>query len=130
MKPIWKRRLYDPGMTWTNVIGNGVEEDFHSPLVRGGDEFFVIVERAQMRIDSEEVNGAVAVVIIGRAVFHDWREPESCDAEILEIVEMIANATKIAAVPGTWFCAVVRAREFGGCVVGGISIGEAVRHDE
>jgi hypothetical protein len=53
--------------------------------------------------------------------------PDCSNPELLKIVEMLGDAAKISAVPAAGF------GEFGdvvGTVVGGISVGEAVDHDE
>ena len=43
---------------------------------------------------------------------------------------MFANAAQVAAVIGARICAVVGIGRVGGLIVGGIAVGEAVRHDE
>src|SRR5262249_43395073 len=83
-----------------------------------------------MRVDRIEIDSTVTVIILSGAVLHDGSQPECRDAEVLQIVEMVANATQIAAVPGTRFRAVVRAREFGRLIVRWIAVGKAVGHDE
>src|SRR5215470_2806540 len=108
VEPVGERRLCHPGMARADVIGKGVKENFHFALVSGGDEFFVIVERAEMRIDGIEIHRAVTVVILCGAIFYDGREPESGNAEILEIFQMIANAPEVAAVPSARFRTIVR----------------------
>ncbi len=43
---------------------------------------------------------------------------------------MFANAAQVAAVIGARICAVIGSGRVSGLIVGGITIGEAVRHDE
>src|SRR5256885_15140269 len=130
MEPVGQRRSRNPGMARANVIGDSVEENFHVPLMRSGYEIPVVVESSQMWIDGVKIYRAVSVVIVGGSVFHDRCQPKCCDAKILQIVQMVADAAEIASVPCAWFCTIVGTGKFSGFVVGGVTIGEAVRHDE
>src|SRR2546430_4439670 len=130
MEPVGQRRSRNPRVTRANVIGDRVEKNLHAPFVRSGDEIFVVVESSQMWIDGIEIYRAVSVVIVGGSVFHDRRQPERRDAKILQIVQMVPDAAEIASVPCAWFCAIVGTGKFSGLVAGGVTIAEAVRHDE
>src|SRR5438552_18271154 len=130
MEPVRQRRPRNPSVARANVIGDRVEQNLQVPLMCSGYEIFVVVESSQMWIDGIEIYRAVSVVIVGGSVFHDRRQPERRDAKILQIVQMVPDAAEIASVPCAWFCAIVGTGKFSGLVVGGVTIGEAVRHDE
>ena len=83
-----------------------------------------------MGIDGVEVYGAIAMIVLRGAIFDDGREPHGGNAEIFQVGEMILHAAQIAAMPRARLGAVVRAGKFRGFIVGGIAVGEAVRHDE
>src|SRR5882724_2762294 len=130
MEPVGQGRSRNPGMARANVIRDRVEENLHVPLMRSGYEIFVVIESSQMRIDGIKIHRAVSVVIVGGSVFHDRCQPKRRDAKILQIVQMVPDAAEIASVPCAWLCAIVGTGKFSRLVAGGITIGEAVRHDE
>src|SRR5229473_4531561 len=130
MQPVGQRRSRNPRVARANVIGNRVEENLHVPLMRSGHEISVVIKSSQMRIDGIKIYRAVSVVIVGGSVFHDRCQPKCCDAKILQIVQMVPDATEIASVPCAWFCAIVGTGKFSRLVVCGVTIGEAIRHDE
>src|SRR5882724_8903737 len=130
MEPVRQRRSRNPRMARANVIGDRVEENLHVPLMRSGYEILVVIESSQMRIDGIKIHRAVSVVIVGGSVFHDRCQPKRRDTKILQIVQMVADAAEIASVPCAWFCAIVGTGEFSRLVVCGVTIGEAIRHDE
>src|SRR6202022_2400754 len=133
VEPVWERRIGNPRMALTNVVGNNVEQHFHFFLLSGGDELLIVRERAQMGINRVEVCCAITVIILRGIVFHDGREPKSCYAELFEIRQAIEDAAQISAMPGAWIGAVVRSGGAGGVgrfVVAGIAVGETIGHDE
>src|SRR5258706_4068314 len=130
MEPVRQRRSRNARMARANVIGDRVEENLHVPLMRSGYEILVVIESSQMRIDGIKIHRAVSVVIVGGSVFHDRCQPKRRDTKILQIVQMVPDAAEIASVPCAWFCAIVGAGKFSRLVVCGVTIGEAVRHDE
>src|SRR4029077_1044815 len=75
VEPVRQGWLCHPGMAWTNMIGHGIEKKLHALLAQGGRKFLVVVQCTQMRIDSVEIHGAVAVIILFRAVFDHRRKP-------------------------------------------------------
>src|ERR1700722_2694015 len=107
--------------------------------MRFGNQIAIFAERAEVRIHSVKIDGAVAVITFRRAVFDDGSEPQRGDAELLKIKKMFANAAQIAAVIGAGLGAVEGGSRFfslarvGTCravlrfVVARIAVGEAVR---
>ena len=81
VEPIGQRRIRRPRMFWPDVIRHDVEQHFHFLRVRGVDQFLIIAHRSEMRLDCVQIDGAVAVVILGRAIFHNRREPKRRDTE-------------------------------------------------
>src|SRR5882672_8199380 len=130
MEPVGQRRSRNPRVAWANVIGDRVEENLHAPLMRSGYEILVVFESPQMWIDCIKIHRAVSVVIVSGSVFHDRCQPKCRNAEILQIVQMVPDATEIASVPCAWFCAIVGTGKFRRLIVGRVTIGEAIRHDE
>lgn len=130
VEPVGRWRIFHPGIQRADMVGDHVEEDLHVLLVRGVDQLLVVRKGAEMRIDGVKIDGAVAVIARGRSIFDDGREPKRGDAEILQIREMRLDATQITAMIGTWIAAIVRVREFLWLVVGRITVGETVGHDE
>src|SRR6266850_7229262 len=130
MEPVGQRRSRNPRVARANVIGDRVEENLHAPLMRSGYEIFVVIKSSQMWIDGVKIYRAVSVVIVGGSVFHDRCQPKCRDAKILQIVQMVPDAAEIASVPCAWFCTIVGTEKFSRLVVGGVTVGEAIRHDE
>ena len=69
-----------------------------------GDERAILLVGAEARVYAVVVGGSVAVVGaeavvgVGRVVFQDRREPQGGDAELIEVVEVLADALEVAAV--------------------------------
>ena len=82
--------------------------------------------RAEVRIGAVEIGRAVAVVRLGPAiVVIDRRCPERSDTELLQIIQVLLDAAKVASVPAARLLALRRLR-----IIGQIPIGEAVGHDQ
>ena len=103
VKPIGQRRIRNPEMFRSDVIRHNVKKNLHPLLVRGCDEFHIILQRSQMCIDGIEVHGAVSVVVLCGSIFHDRCEPERGHAKILQIGQVILNPAEVAAVVRAWF---------------------------
>ncbi len=85
-----------------------------------------------MVFDGVEIDGAIAVIRLAHVVVvDDGIEPQSRDAKIFEIRQMVLNSLEVAAVVSLGSLAIVGA---GRCalryVVGGITVVEAIGHDE
>ena len=67
-----------------------------------GDESAILLIGAEARIHTIVVGGgiamvgAVAVVGVGRVVLQHWRKPQGSNAELVEVVEMLADAFEVA----------------------------------
>src|SRR5579864_1107737 len=131
-----------PGMVGSGVVGDLVLNDLQAERVGGIDEPLKGGEVTEVLVDAIEVDGAVAVVIgDGLAVILftfvqviyvvvDRSDPESRDAEILEVREMLQYPLKIASVIVTGLAPIVQTARDGRIVVGWIAIGKTVGHDE
>src|SRR6266487_3239023 len=53
-----------------------------------------IIEGAEVRIDVEIIGDVVAVITQRRGI--EWQEPDSRNAELLEIIELFNQATEVA----------------------------------
>ena len=97
-----------------------------------GDEGLVIRHGAEVVFHLVEIDSAIAVIVGSRVVLVVNRsEPERGYAKIFQIGKVFDNAFKIAAVIGLRRVTVIgsrrRARRH---VVGRVTVGEAVGHDE
>ena len=52
VKPIGQGRIFYPGVIWTDMVDDRVEQNFHLLLVSRGNELLVVGCGAQMWIDS------------------------------------------------------------------------------
>ena len=58
-----------------------------------------LTDGAEVRVNGIQVDCAIAVVILLRAVFYNRREPQRGYAEILKVGKMVADTAQISAVP-------------------------------
>ena len=129
VKPGRRRWIVGPRMPRAGVVGHVVDQHFHAELVRIGDQRLIFLHRSHALVERVEVDAMVAV-IIGVGIFPDGREPESIDAEIVQIIEVLPNSAQIAPMIGMGIAAIVNASRAGRTVVCRIAVGEAVGHDE
>src|SRR5882762_1658949 len=130
VKPVWQRWIRNPGMFRADMIWNDVKKNLHSLLVCRGDQILIILQRAEMRLDRIQVNSAVPVIVLRGSVRHNGCEPECGDTEILQIWQMILNPAQVAAMVRARFRTIVGAGRFRRLIICGITVREAVRHDE
>ena len=124
------------------VVDDDVEIDLHSSRVGVPNELGELLVRPQMRVDLGEIGDPVSVVSgrnvcarsLHRPVFEGRREPNRRRPQTLDVVELRAQARDVASL----IEALVSRVESGGHavgavasrVIGGVSVGEAVGHDE
>ncbi len=124
------------------VVGDDVEEDLHALVVGLVDEGFEVLVGAEVGVDPGEVGDPVTVVAGGGvvagalhgAVLEDGGEPEGGGAQALDVVEPLPQPLEVAALVEALVGGVVAGGEAGAgesaLVVGGVAVGEPVRHDE
>jgi hypothetical protein len=61
--------------------------------MRGVDELLEVLERAIGGIEGVVVGNVVPVVVLGRR--KGWQQPDRCDAEILDVVELLDQAAEV-----------------------------------
>ena len=95
-------------MLHAKMIGHQVDDQLHAPCVQRVGKMAVIVQRSEVRIDSVEIGGRIAVIGLGHcAVRCDGRGPQRCDAQLVQIIQMLLDAGQVAAMPSARRGAVV-----------------------
>ena len=112
VEPVLRGHVGHPGMLESTVVEDHVHDDFQPFGMRFVGQPPVFGVGSEARIHSVVVGGGVAVVgaeavVVGRIVLQDGSEPERGDAQLVEIVEMLAYAFEVAAVPQRWLRTVV-----------------------
>ena len=91
VKPVWQRWILNPRMQRPDVIRHSIEKNLHFLFVRCRHKALIIPQRTQVRIHRVQIHRAVPVVILRRPILHHRREPQSCDAKLLQIRQMILD---------------------------------------
>ena len=97
------------------VIDDIVDQHFHAQPVSVGHQRLVFLHRSHVIVEGVEIDHVIAVVV-GVGVLPDGSEPQRGDTEVVQIVEVLANAAQIAAVVRLGLTAVidsVRTRRLG-----------------
>ena len=90
--------LSEPRMLIRAVVDDEIHQDVHIALFRFRDQPVHVLHRTEARVNVVVIRDIIALIGERRAV--DRLEPEDIDAEILQIIELIDDARKIAdAVP-------------------------------
>ena len=122
------------------IVGAVVEDHVHdhlqSLLVAVVDELAILLVGAEARIHLIVIGRGIAVVgrvdaLVGPVVLQHRCEPQGRHAKLLEVVEMLAYASQVAAVSQRRFRAVAGlvAHAFDDIVLR-VAVGEAVGHEE
>ena len=118
------------------MIEDHVHDDLQSFPVTGIDKCLVFFVRTEARVDTVVVGGGISVIgtvfpAVSRTVILQYRrEPKGCHTEVGEVIEVLADAFQIAAVPQTRFVAVAELILHPlDDVVLRIAVGEAVGHE-
>ena len=104
------------------VIDHDILDDEQTPGVCGVHHDLQVGKRAPMRINRIKICAGVTV-IFAAAVFDDGRNPDRRRAERPDVIQLLLDATEVAAVDARAAGGVVGA---GGIVVGSVAIEEAV----
>src|ERR1019366_4583796 len=142
VEPGGSGRVLHPRVVRTGVIGHLILYHLQALGVRLVHQLTEFLQVAEVLIDAIEIHRTVAVIIrdglivvafafvqvVDVVVYRS--EPERGDAQILQIRKVLRNAGEIAAMVVAALDAIVQSAADGGIVVGGVAVGEAVRHDE
>jgi hypothetical protein len=80
------------------VVEHELDDDAETAAVRLAQKALEVAHRAVRRVNPRVVRGVVAIVLQGRGA--EGKQPESGDAEILQVVEPLGQAAEISdAVP-------------------------------
>ena len=88
-------------MLEATVVEDHIHHHLQSFLVSLGHESAILLVGAETRIHTIVVGGgiavvgAVAVVGVGRVVLQHWRKPQGSNAELVEVVEVLADALEV-----------------------------------
>ena len=74
-----------------HMVRHNIEQNFHLLLVRRRNQFLIIPQRPQVRIDRIQIHRPVTVVILRGPILHHRREPNRRHAEILQIRQVLAH---------------------------------------
>lgn len=94
IRALFVERFAEPGVLGRRVVQHHIQHDTNSSRLRLGHQLVEIVERAVGGIDSGIVGHIVAVIHLRRDVKR--RQPDSVNAELLQIVEAGGHAAQIA----------------------------------
>ena len=86
------------------MVENHVHHHFQPMLVCFVAESAVVIIAAEARVYLIIIRGGIAMigtiaVTVGRVVLQDRREPQGCHAQLIEIIEVLADALEVAAMP-------------------------------
>ena len=76
------------------VVDDQIDDDPDAPVARFVQQFGEIAQRAQTLVDRVEIGDVIAVVAVRRRV--DRIEPQTGDAQSVQVVEATDQATEIA----------------------------------
>jgi len=86
----------------TSMVEDNVEDDLDTFSMSGIDEFLkhhvagaLAVAALVAAVDLREVGGMVAVVVIPRGILHDGVDPDSGEAQRLDIVEPVDESLEV-----------------------------------
>ena len=86
-------------MIWPGVICHKIDQDLHPQLVRVGNEVLILAHRAHVIVDRIKIHRVIAVVIrVG--ILPNRRQPDCRDAEVVQVFQLLPNATQVTAVTG------------------------------
>ena len=142
VEPGRRRRIHHPRVVPPRVIGHHVGNHLDAHGMRLVHERAEPGEVAEVLFDRVEVGRAIAVVVGHRlpvvdllaielvVVVEDRIQPDGGDAEFLEVGQALAYAGEVSAMVEARLVALQQAARDDGIVVGGVSVGEPVRHDQ
>ena len=81
-------------MLVAGVVHDEVDDDAHAALVGGVEERLEVLGRSQARLNAGVIRDVVPAVAQGRG--EEGREPQTIDAEPLEVVELVDQAPEVS----------------------------------
>jgi len=103
VEPVMRGHVGGPGVFETTMIENHVHHNFQAFSVSIADELSVLLVGAEAWVDAIIVGGGISVVcalpadVVGRVVLEHWCEPQCCNAQLGEIVEVLSDTFEVAA---------------------------------
>ncbi len=131
--PVAGRRVVHPPVPVADVVVDHVHDHLQVPLVGAFYEPAERVVAPEARVHPIHVGGRVAVVgaiFRGHVVLEDGRDPEGRHAQVVDVVEVLADAGEVPAVARVGVGAVDPLQKAGDRVVFGGAVCEPVRHEE
>ena len=112
VQPVAGWHILYPWVLQTAVVENHIHNDFQSFGVSLIGESLILLVGTEARVNTVVVGSGIAVigaeaVVVGRIVLQHRSEPKSRNTQLVEIVEMLADAFKVAAMAQTRLGAVV-----------------------
>src|SRR5258708_3014644 len=95
-------------MLWPNMVWHNVEQYFHPLLIPAAHYLLIPPQSSQGGLTGVQIHSAVAVIILGRAILENWSKPQRRDAQIFQIIQVLANPPQIPAVIRAWLRSVMR----------------------
>ena len=132
IKPVVARDIFHPRMIASTMVEDHIHYDTHAPLVRLLDQADVILVRAEAWVYPVIIRRGISVIRASLHVILQYRvQPDSGNAQILDIIQMLLDTGQVASVTGVRAVTVYLIRgTHRDLIVRGISVCETIRHDE
>ena len=133
VKPVGRRLILHPRMRRSNVVRHRIEDDLHAARMGRSHESAIVRHRSEVGIDGVHIRCAIAVIRLpglSRAVVIERRGPKRRDTQLLQVIQMIFDATQIATMVCPPKTSIVRVAKVGKLVIRLVAIREAVRHNQ
>ena len=118
------------------MVENHIHHHLETFLMTSVNQRAILVVGAETWVNAIVVGAGVAVIsgplaIVGRVVLEDRSEPQGCDSQFVEVVQMLANALQVASVTQRGLRAVVHVGvHTGNLIVVATTRGKAVGHQQ
>ena len=111
VEPVGRRHVHHPGMLESAVVENHVHHHLQSLFMSVGNEPAVVFVGSEPWVHLIVVCRGISVVcalfaVVGRVVLKHRSEPQCRYSQLVEIVQMLANALQVAAMTEARFVAV------------------------
>ena len=131
MDPILEQKVLHPPMVSTAVVRHYVHDHLQALIVGPGNIFLVLGIASETRIDPVVVTAGIAMVGLTVLVVHQERSaPDRGSSKVGDIVQMIDDSLKVAAMTTERTAAVSQFEGIICVVVARVGIGKTVRIDK
>ena len=83
--------LREIGAHWSDMVSDDVDHHPNAHRMTCVDKFFQRSFVSKMRVDLLPVTEPVAMIAFSQ-VFDDWRDPNSVEAEVLDVLKLLFNS--------------------------------------